>query len=182
MPPVPIDQHSRPNRWGRRSYSTSAAPPALTHVDERGSARMVAVSSKPETHRTATATCRVLLNPLARALVLSDGRERKGDVLATARIAGIMAAKRTSELIPLCHPIILDHVAVNLVLGDDGVDIEARVECVGRTGVEMEAMTAAAVAGLTVYDMVKAVDRAASVTSVKVTSKTGGKSDWAASN
>lgn len=147
----------------------------LTHLDDEGSARMVDVTGKDVTARTATARASVELSADVVEL-LRDGAVPKGDVLATARIAGIMAAKRTPDLIPLCHPIAIGGVDVELMVTDTGVDISATVRTADRTGVEMEALTAASVAGLTVIDMVKAVDRAARVTDVEVVHKDGGRS------
>ena len=140
---------------------------------------MVDVSEKPETARTAIAKGFVRLAEETVRL-LRDSSVPKGDALATARIAGIMAAKKTSELIPLCHPLPLTHVAVELRIADEGVEIEATASCEGKTGVEMEALTAVSVAALTLYDMVKAVDPAARLTDVQVEAKAGGVSgDWA---
>ncbi|GAA3058999.1 cyclic pyranopterin phosphate synthase [Streptomyces olivoverticillatus] len=147
----------------------------LTHLDDAGAARMVDVSAKEITARTARASGRVLLSPRVVALLRGEGVP-KGDALATARIAGIMGAKRTPELIPLCHPLALSGVKVDLAVADDAVEILATVKTTDRTGVEMEAMTAVAVAGLTVIDMVKAVDKAAVLTDIRVEEKTGGKS------
>lgn len=147
----------------------------LTHLDEHGQARMVDVGEKSVTHRVAVASARVV----TREDVIERIRERavaKGDVLATARIAGIMAAKRTSELIPLCHPLRLDAVEMELTLGVREVAIMATVRATDRTGVEMEALTAASIAALTVYDMCKAVDREMTIVAVRLESKTGGKS------
>ncbi|MDN4159904.1 cyclic pyranopterin monophosphate synthase MoaC [Nocardioides abyssi] len=153
--------------------------PRLTHVDEAGAARMVDVSVKDVTARTATASGRVLVSADVVALLRGAGVP-KGDTLAVARLAGIMGAKQTSTLIPLCHPLALSGVVVDLVVADDAVDITATVRTTDRTGVEMEALTAVAVAGLTVIDMVKAVDKAAVITDVRVETKTGGRSgDWA---
>lgn len=153
--------------------------PRLTHVDEAGAARMVDVSAKDVTARTATASGRVLVSADVVALLRGAGVP-KGDTLAVARLAGIMGAKQTSTLIPLCHPLALSGVVVDLAVADDAVDITATVRTTDRTGVEMEALTAVAVAGLTVIDMVKAVDKAAVITDVRVETKTGGKSgDWA---
>ena len=151
----------------------------LTHVDESGAARMVDVSGKDVTAREAVAAGRVLVSPEVVELLRGDGVP-KGDTLAVARLAGIMGAKQTSSLIPLCHPLALSSVAVDLEVADDAVEITATVRTTDRTGVEMEALTAVAVAGLTVVDMVKAVDKAAVITDVRVETKTGGKSgDWA---
>ena len=148
----------------------------LTHFDAAGRAAMVDVSAKAETVREATARGRVTMRPETLALI-ADGRAGKGDVLGVARLAGIMAAKRTAELIPLCHPLPLSSASVDLELAaPDGVEITATVRTAGRTGVEMEAMTAVTVAALTVYDMVKAVDRGMRIEAVRLTRKSGGKS------
>jgi cyclic pyranopterin phosphate synthase len=147
----------------------------LTHVDESGAARMVDVSGKDVTSREAVAAGRVLVSPEVVALLRGAGVP-KGDTLAVARLAGIMGAKQTSTLIPLCHPLALSSVSVDLVVTDDGVDLTATVRTTDRTGVEMEALTAVAIAGLTVIDMVKAVDKRAVVTDVRVLTKSGGKS------
>ncbi|MCR6030233.1 cyclic pyranopterin monophosphate synthase MoaC [Nocardioides sp. zg-579] len=153
--------------------------PRLTHVDEAGAARMVDVSAKDVTARTASATGRVLVSAAVVDLLRGAGVP-KGDTLAVARLAGIMGAKQTSALIPLCHPLALSGVVVDLVVTDTSVDITATVRTTDRTGVEMEALTAVSVAALTVVDMVKAVDKAAVITDVRVETKTGGKSgDWA---
>ena len=150
----------------------------LTHVDEHGAARMVDVGDKPVTARTASATGRVLVSPAVVELLRGEGVP-KGDALAVARLAGIMGAKQTPSLIPLCHPLAISGVTVDLVVADDAVEITATVRTSDRTGVEMEALTAVSVAGLTVIDMVKAVDKAATITDVRVEKKTGGKSgDW----
>ncbi len=147
----------------------------LTHIDEQGNARMVDVSSKTDTRRVAVASGRVHLASETIALIRSGGVP-KGDVLAAARIAGIMAAKKTSELIPLCHPLPITSVSVDLTVEDDSVNIQATVVVTGKTGVEMEALTAVSVAALTIYDMVKAVDRAAIITDIRLEHKSGGKS------
>jgi len=146
----------------------------LTHVDDSGAARMVDVSAKDITARTATATGRVLVSPAVVAL-LRGGGVPKGDALAVARLAGIQGAKRTPDLIPLAHPIALHGVTVDLVVADDAVQITAVARTADRTGVEMEALTAVAVAGLALIDMVKAVDPAATIADVRVEEKTGGK-------
>ena len=149
---------------------------ALTHFDAAGRAAMVDVSAKAETARTATARGRIVMLPATLALI-REGRAGKGDVLGIARIAGIMAAKKTSDLIPLCHPLMISKVAVDLEPeGEDAVAIEATVTLNGRTGVEMEALTAVTVAALTVYDMVKAVDRGMRIEDVRLIHKAGGKS------
>jgi cyclic pyranopterin phosphate synthase len=156
----------------------SSAQQHLTHLDDAGAARMVDVSAKDVTARTARATGRVLVNPRVIELLRGEGVP-KGDAVATARIAGIMGAKRTPDLIPLCHPLAVSGVTVDLVVADDAVEIAAIVKTTDRTGVEMEALTAVSVAALTVIDMVKAVDKAAVITDVRVEEKTGGKSgDW----
>ncbi len=149
----------------------------FTHFDADGNAVMVDVSAKDVTDRTATAGASVLMKPETLALIRA-GRVEKGDVLGVARLAGIMAAKRTPELIPLCHPLALTAVAVDLSLDADrsAVDIAATCRLRGRTGVEMEALTAAAVAALTVYDMCKAVDRGMRITDLRLVHKAGGKS------
>jgi cyclic pyranopterin phosphate synthase len=147
----------------------------LTHFDAEGRAVMVDVSDKPETARTATARACVRMQPETLA-VITAGTAAKGDVLGTARLAGIMAAKRTAELIPLCHPLPIASVTVDLTAGVAGVDIAATVRTTGRTGVEMEALTAVSVAALTVYDMCKAIDRAMTIEGLRVVHKDGGKS------
>jgi cyclic pyranopterin phosphate synthase len=148
----------------------------LTHFDAAGRAAMVDVSAKAETVREATAKGRITMRPETLALI-AEGRAGKGDVLGAARLAGIMAAKRTAELIPLCHPLPLSSVSIDLELAaPDAVEIAATVRTAGRTGVEMEAMTAVAVAALTIYDMVKAVDRGMRIEAVRLTRKSGGKS------
>ena len=150
----------------------------LTHIDASGNAHMVDVADREVTTRTATTVGRVLLSEKVVTL-LRDGAVPKGDVLATARIAGIMATKRTPDLIPLCHPIAVHGVSVDLVVVDDGVEITATVKTADRTGVEMEALTAVAVAGLTVIDMVKALDPGATITDVKMIHKDGGRNgEW----
>jgi cyclic pyranopterin monophosphate synthase len=147
----------------------------LSHLDNQGQAHMVDVSGKDVTTRRATARARVVM--LAETVsLLRDGLAKKGDVLATARIAGIMAAKKTSDLIPLCHPLMISKVSVDFQIGDDVVDVEATVTVEGKTGVEMEALTACSVACLTIYDMLKAVDRGMKITDLRVVEKSGGKS------
>jgi cyclic pyranopterin phosphate synthase len=147
----------------------------LTHVDESGAARMVDVSDKAVTTRSATATGRVLVSAAVVALLRGEGMP-KGDALAVARLAGIMGAKQTPLLIPLCHPLAISGVTVDLAVSDESVDITATVKTTDRTGVEMEALAAVAVAGLTVIDMVKAVDKRAELTDVRLEAKSGGKS------
>jgi cyclic pyranopterin phosphate synthase len=149
---------------------------ALTHFDASGRAVMVDVGAKPETDREATAAARVVMRPETLRMI-REGAARKGDVLGVARLAGIMAAKRTAELIPLCHPLPLTAVTLDLAPeGADAIAITATVRTTGRTGVEMEALTAASIAALTVYDMCKAVDRAMRIEGVRVLAKSGGKS------
>jgi cyclic pyranopterin phosphate synthase len=154
--------------------------PRLTHVDETGAARMVDVSGKAATAREAVASGRVLVSEEVVRLLRGEGPDGsvlpKGDALGVARVAGIMAAKRTPDLVPLCHPLAISGVTVDLEVHDDAVAITASVRTTDRTGVEMEALTAVSVAALTVVDMVKAVDKGAVITDVRVESKTGGKS------
>ncbi|WP_341915297.1 cyclic pyranopterin monophosphate synthase MoaC [Ferrovibrio terrae] len=149
----------------------------LTHINAAGEAHMVDVSDKAETERVARAGARVLMQKATLDLILS-GQAAKGDVLATARIAGIMAAKKTSDLIPLCHPLALSQVTVDLTpdTAANAIDIVATCKLKGRTGVEMEALTAASVAALTIYDMTKAVDRGMQITDIRLLHKSGGKS------
>ena len=148
----------------------------FTHFDAEGRAQMVDVGAKAVTERTATAKGAVEMDPATLGMIV-EGRAKKGDVLAVARLAGIMAAKRTADLIPLCHPLSLSKVTVDLVPAPPGrVEIEATVKLAGRTGVEMEALTAVSVAALTVYDMVKAVDRSMRIGDIRLTHKAGGKS------
>ena len=152
----------------------------LTHLDSDGNARMVDVGGKAQTARVAIAAGRIRMSAEALAAI-RDGTVPKGDVLAAARIAGIMAAKKTGELIPLCHPLALDAVSVAFTLTDDGVEARATASLTGRTGVEMEALTAVSVALLTIYDMAKAVDKGMVIESVRLIEKRGGKSgDWKA--
>jgi cyclic pyranopterin monophosphate synthase len=149
----------------------------LTHLDTAGNAHMVDVSEKHVTSRSATARAQVLMLPETLALILG-GAAKKGDVLATARIAGIMAAKKTHELIPLCHPLLITKVSVDFVADEktNSIEISATVRVEGKTGVEMEALTACSVAALTLYDMCKAVDRGMKITDLRLTEKSGGKS------
>jgi cyclic pyranopterin phosphate synthase len=149
----------------------------LTHFDERGAAHMVDVAGKPETHRVAVATGSIRMRPETLALVTS-GTAKKGDVLGVARIAAIQGAKRTAELVPLCHPVPLTSVAIEFSVDEPAARIECRatVECTARTGVEMEALTAVQVALLTIYDMCKAVDRGMTMDGIRVLEKRGGKS------
>ena len=159
---------------------TTHDPQRLSHLDEAGSAHMVDVSGKDVTARTASARGRVEVSAQVVDLLRGDGVP-KGDALAVARIAGIQAAKRTPDLIPLCHPLPIDAVSVELEVADDAVLIRSSVTTTARTGVEMEALTAVAVAGLTIVDMVKSVDKHTRVTGIEVTAKSGGRSgDWSA--
>jgi cyclic pyranopterin monophosphate synthase len=148
---------------------------SLTHIDRGGSARMVDVSSKPATERVAVAAGFVRMSPATLDLVLS-GNAKKGDVLGAARIAGIMAAKKTHELIPLCHPLAISNVKIDIAPERDGLAVRATVKVTGQTGVEMEALTAVSVACLTVYDMVKAVERGVAIETIRLIEKSGGKS------
>jgi cyclic pyranopterin monophosphate synthase len=152
----------------------------LTHLDESGAAHMVDVSAKSDTVREAVAEGRIAMS--AEALgAIREGSAKKGDVLATARIAGIMAAKKTSELIPLCHPLMLSKVSIDFAFENDGIRAIAVVRLTGQTGVEMEALTATSVALLTIYDMAKALDKGMVISGIRLLSKTGGKSgDWRA--
>lgn len=173
---TPGPSQARPRQEPDRQ--SPAPQDRLTHVDDAGAARMVDVSQKAVTARTARASGRVLVSPRVVELLRGEGVP-KGDALATARIAGIMGAKRTPDLIPLCHPLAVSGVKVDLTVADDAVEIVAAVRTTDRTGVEMEALTAVGVAALTVIDMVKAVDKGAVITDVRVEEKTGGKSgDW----
>lgn len=149
----------------------------LTHFDDNGAAHMVDVSDKKITHRVAVAKGSITMEPATLALI-TEGRAKKGDVLGVARLAGIMAAKKTHDLIPLCHPLALSKVSVELTpnTARNSIDIVATVKTTGQTGVEMEALTAVSIAGLTVYDMVKAVDKAMVISGVRLTLKDGGKS------
>ena len=147
----------------------------LTHLDSQGHARMVDVGGKAETARVAIARGRIRMTPATLAAI-REGDAPKGDVLAAARIAGIMAAKKTGELIPLCHPLALDAVAVEFAFVPDGVEVTATASLTGRTGVEMEALTAVSIALLTIYDMAKAVDRGMRIENIRLLEKSGGKS------
>ena len=153
----------------------------LSHINEQGKASMVDVSAKQESLRIAIAKGTVTMLPATLALIEGNAIA-KGDVLATARIAGIMAAKRTAELIPLCHPLAISHIAVDLIIDKSisAIKIEASVRSTGKTGVEMEALTAVSVAALTIYDMAKAVDRAMVISNIRLYEKSGGKSDYKA--
>ena len=148
----------------------------LTHLDSKGKARMVDVTQKGDTEREAVAKSKVIMKPATLQLIKAGGLE-KGDVLSVAKIAGIMAAKQTPHLIPLCHPLLINNIAIEFDLaGDDSVEITARVKSTGKTGVEMEALVAASVSALTIYDMCKSVDRAMTVAEIYLQSKSGGKS------
>jgi len=147
----------------------------LTHFDEAGNARMVDVGHKPETERVAIATGRITMAPET-AAVIREGRAKKGDVLGVARVAAIMAAKRTADAIPMCHPIPITRAEIDFQLDDTGVDIQARVDTKGQTGVEMEALHAVSVAALTIYDMVKAIDRGMTIERIRLDYKEGGQS------
>ncbi len=147
----------------------------LTHLDSQGQAAMVDVSDKNTTTRTAIAGARVVMQPDTLAAIRA-GDVKKGDVLSVARVAGIMAAKRTHELIPLCHPLLLTKIAVDFEFVEDGVEVRAAVRCQGQTGVEMEALTAAAVAALTIYDMAKALEKTMRIENLRLLYKEGGKS------
>jgi cyclic pyranopterin phosphate synthase len=155
----------------------SAKPKALTHIGAKGEARMVDVSAKPATERLAVAEGRVIMSQATLALIIS-GNAKKGDVLGTARVAGIMAAKRTSELIPLCHPLALSKVTLDIAPDKSlpGCIVRAEVKVTGPTGVEMEALTAVSVACLTIYDMIKAVERGVRIEGIHLIEKKGGKS------
>jgi cyclic pyranopterin phosphate synthase len=153
----------------------SPEPSGLTHLDARGRAQMVDVGDKPTTRRRAIARARVETKA-AVVDAIRDGATPKGDVVACARVAGILAAKQTSTLVPLCHPIAITHASIDCALEGDAVTITATIECVAGTGVEMEAMTAASIAALTVYDMIKGLDRGARVGVVELLEKSGGRS------
>ena len=154
----------------------------LTHLDDKGAARMVDVGGKPQTARSATAEGRIRMSPSTLQAV-REGSGPKGDLLAAARIAGIMAAKKTGELIPLCHPLALDAVTVDFSFEDEAVRATATASLTGRTGVEMEALTAVSVALLTIYDMAKALEKGMTIEGVRLLAKTGGKSgDWHAAS
>ncbi|XWW99101.1 hypothetical protein V2A60_007106 [Cordyceps javanica] len=178
---------SLPRRHSKDDDRDATKPPRLTHVSETGAAHMVSIASKAVTARVATAACTVRFSSDIAPQLIRANQLKKGDVLGVARIAGIMAAKRTPDLIPLCHPVPVSRVVIDLALlgGDEagagtgtgaGVEVRATVECDGKTGVEMEALTAASTAALTVYDMCKAVDKGMVVDGLRVVLKDGGKS------
>ncbi|MDG1695264.1 MAG: cyclic pyranopterin monophosphate synthase MoaC [Ilumatobacter sp.] len=147
----------------------------FTHLDESGRARMVDVTTKDPTHRRAVARCKVMMQPETASAIVNR-QLKKGDVLSVARVAAIMAAKRTSDTIPLCHPLMIASVSISFEVGDDHVAIEAQVDCVERTGVEMEALHSCSVAALTIYDMCKSADRGMAITDLALWEKTGGRS------
>jgi len=160
------------------SEDQGSGAPRLTHFDESGRARMVDVGDKPATHRVAVASGRVAMRPET-ATLIREGRAAKGDVLGVAQVAAIMAAKRTHEIIPMCHPLLLTRIEVSFEIKEAAVSIRARVETHGKTGVEMEALTAVSAAALTIYDMVKAVDRGMTIEAIQLEEKSGGRSgDW----
>ena len=175
MTPAASKQPRKAGASRRRQATPQAAPTGLSHVDADGQVRMVDVSGKPSTLREAVARGFVRLAPATLRLIRS-GRIAKGDPLQAARLAGIMAAKKTAEIIPLCHPLALSHCDVVLAARPTGYDIEARARTTGPTGVEMEALTAVAAAGLTIYDMVKAVDRGVVIDRIRLVEKRGGRS------
>lgn len=156
-------------------FPNDSVEPEFTHLDMAGHAQMVDVTAKEATHRRASARCTVLMKPETVAAIVNQ-EVKKGDVLAVARVAGIMAAKRTWEMIPLCHPLMISAVSVNFEVGEDCVVIEAVVDTVGRTGVEMEALHACATSALTIYDMCKSVDRGMVISELALWEKFGGKS------
>ena len=162
---------------GKKSRRAASEAPALTHIDSAGEARMVDVSAKPDTERLAVAEGLVIMSKATLDLIVS-GNAKKGDVLGTARIAGIMAAKRTSDLIPLCHPLMLSKVTVDITPDKKlpGCRVRASVKVSGNTGVEMEALTAVSIACLTIYDMIKAVERGVHIEGIHLVEKKGGKS------
>jgi cyclic pyranopterin phosphate synthase len=148
---------------------------SFTHLDPLGRARMVDVTPKDPTHRRAVARCKVFMKPET-TMAVANREVKKGDVLAVARVAGIQAAKRTAEMIPLCHPLLVGSVSVNFEIGDDHIAVEAHVDCVDRTGVEMEALHACSMAALTIYDMCKSADRGMVIGDLALWEKTGGRS------
>ncbi len=148
---------------------------SFTHLDPMGRARMVDVTPKDPTHRRAVARCKVYMKPET-TVAVANREVKKGDVLSVARVAGIQAAKRTAEMIPLCHPLLVGSVSVNFEIGDDHIAVEAHVDCVDRTGVEMEALHACSIAALTIYDMCKSADRGMVIGELALWEKTGGRS------
>jgi cyclic pyranopterin phosphate synthase len=184
--PIPTLNRSNTLMATRQRYRRSVPPgrvplaypfamPEFTHLDPLGRARMVDVTPKEPTHRRAVARCKVFMLP-ATTEAIANREVKKGDVLAVARVAGIQAAKRTSDLIPLCHPLLVGGVYINFTIGDDNIEVEANVDTVDRTGVEMEALTACSVAALTIYDMCKSADRAMVIGELCLWEKTGGRS------
>lgn len=159
----------------RRRRLAAVSDATFSHLDPLGRARMVDVTPKEPTHRRAVARCKVFMAPET-TVAIANREVKKGDVLAVARVAGIQAAKRTSDMIPLCHPLLVGSVSINFEIGDDHVAVEANVDTVDRTGVEMEALHACAVAALTIYDMCKSADRAMVVGDLALWEKTGGRS------
>jgi cyclic pyranopterin monophosphate synthase len=156
----------------------ASAASRLTHFDARGRAQMVDVGAKDDTRRVAIASGRIRMAP-GTATVIREGRAKKGDVLAVAQVAAIMAAKKTHEIIPMCHPLLLTRITVDFDITDDSVAITAQVETTGKTGVEMEALTAVSAAGLTIYDMAKAIDRGMVIEAIQLEAKEGGRSgEW----
>ena len=173
--PIPSWCSGVPYTGDRDQRECPVSERSLSHLDPFGGTRMVDVSPKEATHRRALARCRVDMKPETTAKVANNAIT-KGDVLAAARVAGIQAAKRTADLVPMCHPLLVGGVQVDFTIGDDYVEVEAKVETVDRTGVEMEAMTACAIAALTVYDMCKTADRTMSIGQLMLWEKTGGSS------
>lgn len=176
MVPTSLRLYSTSPRHYRKDHRTSQEK--LTHVSESGSAHMVSISEKTVTSRVATAACTVRFSNTTAIKLIEENGMKKGDVLGVARVAGIMASKRTPDLIPLCHPIPISHVSIDLTLDPAGntIDVKATVACDGKTGVEMEALTAASTAALTIYDMCKAVDKGMAIDGLRVILKDGGKS------
>ena len=168
-------RQSQTGRAAAPGGARGSAAPRLSHVGADGRARMVDVTAKEPSHRRAVARCRVYMEPDTTAKIAS-GAISKGDVLAVARVAGIQAAKRTSDMIPLCHPLLVGSVHINFEIGDDHISIEAQVDTVDRTGVEMEALHACSVAALTIYDMCKSADRGMVIGELTLWEKTGGRS------
>lgn len=156
-------------------YTAGVSDVSFTHLDPLGRARMVDVTPKDPTHRRAVARCKVYMKPET-TVAVANREVKKGDVLAVARVAGIQAAKRTAEMIPLCHPLLVGSVSVNFEIGDDHIAVEAYVDCVDRTGVEMEALHACSMAALTIYDMCKSADRGMVISELALWEKTGGRS------
>ncbi len=173
--PIPSSRTDIPYTVVREGRDSLMTDRSLSHLDPFSGTRMVDVSPKEATHRRALARCKVVMRPETTAKVATNAIT-KGDVLAAARVAGIQAAKRTADLVPMCHPLLVGAVHVDFTIGDDYVEVEAKVEAVDRTGVEMEAMTACAIAALTVYDMCKTADRTMSIGELMLWEKSGGTS------